>query len=230
MAGPAIRAWQIAAALSREHDVELVTPRVCEALTHPDFRVRKVDRAPDCAKLGRLVRRRRSSRATSCSRTRRSRSPSKVVVADIYDPFHLEQLEQARDLVEADAARRRALRDRRAERAARAGRLLPVREREAARLLARPARRGRPDQPGDLRRRREPRAACSCVVPFGVSDDPPVHTATGAPGRRARHRRRRQGHPLGRRRLQLVRPAHAAPRRRQAAASACPRCGCSSSA
>ena len=43
MAGPAIRAWQIARALSREHDVELVSTTQCEGLTHPDFRVRKVN-------------------------------------------------------------------------------------------------------------------------------------------------------------------------------------------
>ena len=42
MAGPAIRAWQIATALSREHDVELVTDNRCEGVEHPDFRVRRV--------------------------------------------------------------------------------------------------------------------------------------------------------------------------------------------
>src|SRR5262249_51461524 len=42
MAGPAIRAWQIACALSREHDVELVTTIECRDISHPDFPVRQV--------------------------------------------------------------------------------------------------------------------------------------------------------------------------------------------
>ena len=36
MAGPAIRAWQISLALSREHDVQLVSTVGCE-LSHADF-------------------------------------------------------------------------------------------------------------------------------------------------------------------------------------------------
>jgi hypothetical protein len=99
MAGPAIRAWQIACALSREHDVELVTPVECRDISHPDFRVRKVTNAElnelvawcDVAVFqGYLMREHPALRYTN-----------KVVVADIYDPFHLEQLEQARDAGEA---------------------------------------------------------------------------------------------------------------------------------
>jgi len=44
MAGPAIRAWQIALALSREHDVRLVSTVKAE-LTHPDFDVYVIDPA-----------------------------------------------------------------------------------------------------------------------------------------------------------------------------------------
>ena len=33
------------------------------------------------------------------------RDTNKIIVADIYDPFHLEQLEQARDAGEARSAR-----------------------------------------------------------------------------------------------------------------------------
>ncbi|MEA2686687.1 MAG: hypothetical protein QOE93_1882, partial [Actinomycetota bacterium] len=42
MAGPAIRAWQIASALSVEHDVQLVTTSTA-SVTHPRFAVRSVD-------------------------------------------------------------------------------------------------------------------------------------------------------------------------------------------
>ncbi|MGK2956851.1 MAG: glycosyltransferase [Acidimicrobiales bacterium] len=99
MAGPAIRAWQIALALSREHEVELVTTQVCE-LSHPEFAVRQVN-GHDLQKLeawcdvlvfqGFLM-----HEHPALHRSK------KVIVVDIYDPFHLEQLEQARDLGETD--------------------------------------------------------------------------------------------------------------------------------
>lgn len=94
MAGPAIRAWQIAKALSREHEVKLVTVSSCD-LSHPDFEVLHVD----ASALRRLE--------TWCDvlvfqgfllhEYPFLRTSKKIIVADIYDPFHLEQLEQARD-------------------------------------------------------------------------------------------------------------------------------------
>ncbi len=99
MAGPAIRAWQIALALSREHEVELVTTQDCE-LSHPDFKVRHVN-GRDLQQLeawcdvlvfqGFLM-----HEHPALHRSK------KIIVVDIYDPFHLEQLEQARDLGETD--------------------------------------------------------------------------------------------------------------------------------
>jgi hypothetical protein len=98
MAGPAIRAWQIAAALGREHDVELASTTACEGVGHPNFRVSKVTRGElrelvdwcDIVIFQGHVLHENPAIASS----------TKVVVADIYDPFHLEQLEQARDLGE----------------------------------------------------------------------------------------------------------------------------------
>jgi GT2 family glycosyltransferase/glycosyltransferase involved in cell wall biosynthesis len=99
MAGPAIRAWQIASALSREHDVELVTTSAC-SLSHPAFRVRRVTgrdfpRAVDwCDVLivqGHLLHQHPVLRYSH-----------KVIVVDLYDPFHLEVLELARDQDPAD--------------------------------------------------------------------------------------------------------------------------------
>jgi GT2 family glycosyltransferase len=97
MAGPAIRAWQIALALSREHDVKLVSTVKAE-LTHPDFEVYVIDPA-SMAELeawcdvfvfqGYIL-----------HEYPVIRDSNKVIVCDIYDPFHLEQLEQARDLGE----------------------------------------------------------------------------------------------------------------------------------
>ena len=98
MAGPAIRAWEMARALSREHDVELVTVGRCQ-VSHPRFKVSSVDDAG----LRRLER--------WCDififqgflmhEHPFLRSSGKVIVVDIYDPFHLEQLEQGRDKGEA---------------------------------------------------------------------------------------------------------------------------------
>lgn len=100
MAGPAIRAWEIATALSEEHEVELITTQSCE-VSHPRFRVRSVDGYRELRKLeqwcdvlvfqGFLL--------EVYPWLKKSR---KVLVVDIYDPFHLEQLEQARDLGERD--------------------------------------------------------------------------------------------------------------------------------
>jgi len=95
MAGPAIRAWQIAQALSKEHDVELVSTTEYRDLSHPDFRVQHAT----SHELRKLV-----SWCDVCIFQGHVmyehpylRTSDKVLVADIYDPMHLEQLEQARD-------------------------------------------------------------------------------------------------------------------------------------
>src|SRR5439155_14894704 len=105
MAGPAIRAWEIAKALSHEHDVELVTLQTCD-ISHERFPVRRVNEQ-EMRKLedwcdillfqGFLL--------TVFPFLRQSK---KVMIVDIYDPFHLEQLEQARDL--GDERRREVVR------------------------------------------------------------------------------------------------------------------------
>jgi GT2 family glycosyltransferase/glycosyltransferase involved in cell wall biosynthesis len=94
MAGPAIRAWAMAEALSEEHDVELVTVGTC-TITHPRFVCRSVGLA-DMRGLERwcdvLI-----FQGLILSTFRWLVDSRKVLVADIYNPFHLEQLEQAKD-------------------------------------------------------------------------------------------------------------------------------------
>jgi len=94
MAGPAIRAWRMAIALSREHDVHLVSTVSCD-LEHPAFAVSHVDdaalRALDawCDVLifqGHVMH----------NHPWLAASP-KVLIVDIYDPIHLEVLEQSRE-------------------------------------------------------------------------------------------------------------------------------------
>lgn len=94
MAGPAIRAWEIATALSADHDVELVTTAACR-LSSPSFDVRELGDGLDelLARCDVLL----VQGSVLDPQLLRAR-PETVVVVDLYDPFHLEQLEQRRDL------------------------------------------------------------------------------------------------------------------------------------
>lgn len=173
MAGPAIRAWQIARALSREHDVELVSTTQCEGLSHPDFLVRKVNGHQlsklvdwcDIIVFQGYIMFENPSIAKS----------NKVVVADIYDPFHLEQLEQTRDLVQAD--RRNVVRsatDVLNEQLARGDLFLCASAKQRDFWLGQLAAVGRinPVTYDDG----ESLENLLCVVPFGVSDNEPLAT------------------------------------------------------
>jgi GT2 family glycosyltransferase len=106
MAGPAIRAWEIATALSAEHDVQLVTTGTAtlESSAFPIVSasgrdLRKLEAWCDILIFQGLL-------LSIHPWLQRSR---KVLVADIYDPFHLEVLEQLKDTSEAH--RKQALTD-----------------------------------------------------------------------------------------------------------------------
>jgi GT2 family glycosyltransferase/glycosyltransferase involved in cell wall biosynthesis len=95
MAGPAIRAWEIARALAGEHDVWLASTGGCKA-TSQEFRVSSewgdglrsaLGWADVVVFQGFLLEVAPWLVATS-----------KILVADLYDPMHLEQLEQAKEL------------------------------------------------------------------------------------------------------------------------------------
>jgi glycosyltransferase involved in cell wall biosynthesis len=94
MAGPGIRATQIARRLASEHEVVLATTGICD-LTVPGLEVRQV---------GELGLRELEEwcdvfifQGWVLSGRPHLVLGHKVVVADIYDPMHLEQLEQAHD-------------------------------------------------------------------------------------------------------------------------------------
>lgn len=98
MAGPAIRAWHMAEALAGEHDVTLVTLASLEEVEAP-FALKKV-RSGDNRAFAPLERwadvivfQGHAMAAFEALGT-----TDKIVVADIYDPMHLEQLEQGREL------------------------------------------------------------------------------------------------------------------------------------
>ncbi len=98
MAGPAIRCLKIAAALAADADVHVLSLAPACELSDERFAIRRTDLAglarqgADCDVLvlqGDVLQR--------CPSLKDSRA---VMICDLYDPFHLEQLEQARDLPE----------------------------------------------------------------------------------------------------------------------------------
>ncbi|MDQ1396322.1 MAG: hypothetical protein QOG64_1581, partial [Acidimicrobiaceae bacterium] len=107
MAGPAIRAWQIASALAAEHDVQLATTnRLCTltsstfvARTADDDDLRELEDWCDLLIIQGFVFPGRPFLAAT----------RKIVIVDLYDPIHLEQLELSRG--DSEAARRAMIRD-----------------------------------------------------------------------------------------------------------------------
>lgn len=96
MAGPAIRAWNMAEVLSGEHDVRLISLNQHSVPAPAEFDVRQV--APrsmgpelDWAQLVIL-------QGHVLEHIPTLKTSNHLVIADIYDPMHLEQLEQGRDL------------------------------------------------------------------------------------------------------------------------------------
>ncbi|HMF04042.1 MAG TPA: glycosyltransferase [Acidimicrobiia bacterium] len=172
MAGPAIRAWNMACTLAREHDVQLASTQEC-SLWHPDFPVRVVDEREIedleawCDVLvfqGNLMRQHAVLRDTQ-----------KIVVTDIYDPFHLEVLEQARNL--DPPARLLAVQsstDVLNEQLRRGDFFLCASEKQRDFWLGQLASVGRIN-PATYDRG-ENLEGLLAVAPFGVSDEPPRHT------------------------------------------------------
>jgi glycosyltransferase involved in cell wall biosynthesis len=178
MAGPAIRAWQIAAALSSEHEVRLVSTTIAD-LSDPRFSIEAVDDA-GLEELERwcdvfvfqgwLI----HARPFLLSST-------KVIVADLYDPLHLEQLEQGRD--EGRRGRRQAVRSATAvlnEQLIRGDFFLCASERQRDFWLGQMAAVGRVN-PRTYDEDRTLRSLLA-VVPFGVPDQAPVRTGAAMRG------------------------------------------------
>jgi GT2 family glycosyltransferase/glycosyltransferase involved in cell wall biosynthesis len=105
MAGPAIRAWNIADVLSAEHDVRLITTNpVCvpPEAPYPVSRANPIQLARHADWADVIV---LQGHTLELVPGLKKRSSTKIVVCDIYDPMHLELLEQAKD----DADEERAL-------------------------------------------------------------------------------------------------------------------------
>ncbi|MGH3943122.1 MAG: glycosyltransferase [Pseudonocardiaceae bacterium] len=96
MAGPAIRAWNIAQVLAGEHDVRLIClNQYCEPPA-AEFEVRQVPVREIGSELdwAQVI----VLQGDVLEQVPALKTSNHIVVADIYDPMHLEQLEQGRDL------------------------------------------------------------------------------------------------------------------------------------
>ncbi|MCX7521030.1 glycosyltransferase [Microbacterium sp. STN6] len=175
VAGPAIRAWNMADQLAAENEVTLVTLSSLEPQDAPfslaavrpgdDHAFRRFESWADVIVFqGHAI-----ALFPSLRKTR------KIVVADVYDPIHLEQLEQGRELPRG--AWDRQVSDATAvlnEQLERADFLLCASERQRHFFLGQLAALGRinPESylaDNDLRKLID-------VAPFGLSRTPPVHT------------------------------------------------------
>ncbi|WP_245861706.1 glycosyltransferase family 4 protein [Compostimonas suwonensis] len=172
MAGPAIRAWNIALAVSQVADVKLVSTARAD-LQADDFEVafddedalrRDLEWCDVLVFQGHLLHHHPWIAETDV-----------VIVADIYDPMHLETLEQGRYLSESDRSNFTLMT---AEvlnsQIERADLLLCASEKQRDFWLGQMAALGRInpatyDHDSSLR-------SLLTVVPFGVSDEPPVQT------------------------------------------------------
>ena len=93
MAGPAIRAYHIAEALSDEHDVKLVSTTTCTLKTRKfESQVATANQLRDIVAWSDIV----VFQGFVMHQAPWLVSSDKIIVVDIYDPMHLEQLEQSR--------------------------------------------------------------------------------------------------------------------------------------
>jgi glycosyltransferase involved in cell wall biosynthesis len=102
MAGPAIRAWNIASELAKTNDVALMTMSSLEEGLEAPFALHRV-RPGDDKSFGALERWAEVIifQGHAMAQFAVLRTTDRIVVADIYDPMHLEMLEQGRELPRA---------------------------------------------------------------------------------------------------------------------------------
>ncbi|MCC2320205.1 glycosyltransferase [Cellulomonas xiejunii] len=178
MAGPAIRAWEIARALAPDHDVRLVSTGGARR-TSPDFSVEYAAGAGlrEPTEWADVI----IFQGFLLETAPWIKDSDKIVVADIYDPMHLEQLEQAKDLeprerVRAVAETTYALN----EQLRRADFLMCASSKQRDFWLGQLAGQGRVspavyDEDAGLEN-------LLAVVPFGIEDHPPVQRKHGIKG------------------------------------------------
>ncbi|WIX79692.1 glycosyltransferase [Amycolatopsis carbonis] len=104
MAGPAIRAWNIASTLAAEHEVHLMTTNPLLSPPPAAFRIssgkfRDLDAPIEWADVIIL-----QGHVLELAPTLKKQHANKIVVADVYDPMHLELLEQGKGVADDQRA------------------------------------------------------------------------------------------------------------------------------
>ncbi|MEV6441666.1 glycosyltransferase [Amycolatopsis sp. NPDC051716] len=178
MAGPAIRAWNIALALAAEHDVHLVTTNPLATPPPAPFRVsagkhRELDAPIAWADVIVL-----QGHVLELAPSLKKQHRGKIVVADLYDPMHLELLEQGKGVADdqraADLAGVTRVLDAQIERG---DFFLCASERQRHFWLGHLAATGRLSP--RLYDADPTTQSLLAVVPFGLSPEPPVRTGPG---------------------------------------------------
>jgi GT2 family glycosyltransferase len=175
LAGPAIRAWNMAEQLSVRNAVTLVSLTGVEAGVEAPFRVVHV-RPGDDREFSKLERVADVIvfQGHAMSVFDSLRNSDKILVVDIYDPMHLEQLEQSRELPGAEWNRQVSdATEVLNEQLLRGDFFLCASERQRSFWLGQLAALGRIN-PANYRGDPDLTGLIS-VAPFGLSDTPPVH-------------------------------------------------------
>lgn len=170
MAGPAIRAWEIAHALAPVAEVRLLSTAGVK-VESPEFDVvhahgRELRKQTDWADV--IV-----FQGFLLEGAPWLKESSKILVADVYDPMHLEQLEQAKDL--GPSGRDRSIRETTRvlnEQLARADFVLCASEKQRDFWLGQMAGQGRVN--AAVYDEDESLDSLIAVVPFGIADEDPV--------------------------------------------------------
>jgi glycosyltransferase involved in cell wall biosynthesis len=182
MAGPAIRSWNMALELSKENEVALVTSTTLEAGAEAPFALHQI-RPGENARFGELERWAEVIlfQGHGMSQFEVLQTTDRIVIADIYDPMHLEMLEQGREQPAATWNLQVAkARDVLNQQLALADFFLCASERQRLFYLGHLASLGRinPSTYGD-----DPHLDRLLVVaPFGLSSTPPVATKKALKG------------------------------------------------
>ncbi len=178
MAGPSIRAWQIAQALSDENAVKLVSTTTCERSSErfatekaDSSRIAELEGWCDVAIVQGYV----------LERFPALRGSDKVMVVDLYDPLHLETLELTKEQEEPARSGNLATSVRvLSDQIRRGDFFICASERQRDLWLGFLASAGRLN-PATYRADSTLRALID-TVPFGLPDEPPVHTSNAIKG------------------------------------------------
>lgn len=173
MAGPAIRAWEMCRRLSVEHAVRLCSTAGASGRTSDTFEIFSADTntLKELTNWADII----IFQGFLLESAPWLRGSDKIIVADIYDPMHLEQLEQARD--QGPEGRKRSIEgvtDVLNRQIARADKFLCASEKQRNFWLGQLAVQGRLNM--NVLGKNRSATDLIDICPFGLDENPPVQT------------------------------------------------------